>query len=953
MPNSNLDGILDNTVQSQVSEQNLWLTPDSGIGILPLLTRAGDLLPPYWSRARDLELSRFALKIDHVSSAFSLFISKFSTIPVKIIPRDTSIKAHVKQARDLTANLNEMSNWGMGWTSSFSPQMVLSFLTQDNGMTAEIIGDGPPDKARQGFYGLAFLDPSKIQRTSYPEFPIIYWDIGPGGTGNRYKMHYTRVMTATSMPSTYARLNGMGFCLDRDAIVQMADGSQKRIIDLVRSKSTDLVASLDEDGNLVEKPITNWYVNPVANRKMINIRGDLAKLNQGSKQKNSWITEDHPVLTPSGWVEAGELKTGDSIVSGLPTPNQKQKEFLIGTILGDGSLALKKGNALQYRPRFSMGHAIAQREWFDLKANVLCQDFGFSSRTYDYKIIYLGEEKIFPGLSGQTNAHAGFINLRKAFYPEGKKIIPLDLIKENLSPIMLATWYLDDGNIIDRTREKRIANQEKIGTYRGGGYYAIEITTTGFEPNQVDELAEILNKAGYEAVTINVNRTKKAKSIRFLKDGAMKLFNDIAPYVPNSMRYKLPPNMPKFNPDLWNLGQADRLIDKVEIKTEWHKKIQTVYCIDVADTHNFISAGIVVHNCALSRMVNTAQHLLDLSTTEQEELGSRPKRRLIIGRMGITAQEIANAFMLADRQMDNEGLSRYSKSVVIASTTKPTNNNSIELDVKDLAPALRGEDKERSITLGMFLIALALNIPPRWLWPATSTGATKADAMYQHVAGMGGGVGNLIQTFINMLGGSPMAGVLGKPIPPHLEVSFDFQDDEQDRAQAEIRELRSTVWTNNISNGMIDVHIARQQALEAGDLSEQEYDDLELTDGRLPDGTDVLNLFVSTDPDIQDMLSLSVGDVLNTEANDPAIVLPAIDDQIIVVRAILATPDRPAIFDKAKQAMAALLALKKLYEGAKVEQQTTSEQSPAEQKPIDDSAGQAVKVENTIEKIQQ
>lgn len=532
-----LNGAVRQSVQSTLAdEKNLWYTPDSGIGVLPLLVRAGELIPPYWSRARDTELSRYAMKVDHVSSAFSMFVSKTATIPLRVLPRDTSIKSHIKQADDLTANLNEVSDWGKGWVASFAPKMILSFITQDNGMTAEIIGDGPSDGERRGFYGIRFLDPSCVQRTSNPEYPIIFWDIGVGGTGNRYKMHYTRVMTATSMPSTWARLNGIGFC-------------------------------------------------------------------------------------------------------------------------------------------------------------------------------------------------------------------------------------------------------------------------------------------------------------------------------------------------------------------------------------------------SLSRMINTAQHLLDLSTTEQEELGSRPKRRLIIGKQGITVADISEAFRLADMQMDNQGLSRYSKSVVIGSQTKPTNINSVEMEVLDLAPALKGEDKERSITLGMFLIALALNIPPRWLWPATASGATKADAMYQHIAGMGGGVGMLLGVLRNMLGGTPMATALGKPVPSHLEVVFDNQDDEQDRMQAEIRELRNKTWTIALADTSIDVRVVRQQMLDAGDISEQQYDDLELADGRLPDGTDILNLFMTTEPDIQEMLAISVGDVLNVQANDADSVLEAIEDKLLEVRATLANPVRPAIFDKAKQAFAALLALKALYEGAKVTEQ--------------------------------
>lgn len=522
-----LNGTLTHTVQSQVNSD---LPIDNSLGILPFLLSAGELIPPYWSKTRDEKLSRFWMKEDHISSALSMFVSKTASIPVKVIPRDMSIKAHVKQADDLTANLNELSDWGKGWASSFAIKMIMSFVTQDNGCFAEILGDGKPDKERRGFYGVAALDPGLCQRTSNPLYPIVYWDIGIGGTGNRYKMHHTRVMEASSLPNYLRPMNNVGFS-------------------------------------------------------------------------------------------------------------------------------------------------------------------------------------------------------------------------------------------------------------------------------------------------------------------------------------------------------------------------------------------------AMSRMINTAQHLLDMSTTEQEELGSRPKRRLIIGKKGITGPEIVTAFLAADRQMDNEGLTRFSKNVVIGPTTKATANNEIDIEVLDLASVLKGEDKERSITLGMFLIALSLNIPPRWIWPATSTGATKADAMFQHIAGMGGGIGHLLQVFINMLGGSKLADTLGKPVPSHLQVMFDNQDDEQDRQQAEIREVRAKTRKENLASKVMDIRTARERMLDAGDISEQQFDDMELADGRLPDGQDILNLFLTTDPVLQEMLSISVGDVLNVKENDAETVLGAIEDKLLEVRAILVNPIRPKIFDQAKMAFAALMALKALYEG--------------------------------------
>lgn len=535
-----INGTLTHTIQSQVNSD---LLVDNALGIMPLLVRAGELIPAYWSRARDAELARFWMKEDHISSALSMFVSKTASIPVKIIPRDMSIKAHVKQADDLTANLNELSDWGKGWASSFAIKMIMSFVTQDNGCFAEVLGDGKPDKERRGFYGIAALDPSLCQRTSNPLYPVIYSDIGIGGTGSRYKLHHTRVMEASSLPNYLRPMNNVGFC-------------------------------------------------------------------------------------------------------------------------------------------------------------------------------------------------------------------------------------------------------------------------------------------------------------------------------------------------------------------------------------------------AMSRMIHTAQHLLDMATTEQEELGSRPKRRLIIGKKGITLSEIVSAFQQADMQMDSQGLSRYSKSVVIASTTKPTANNEIELETIDLASVLKGEDKERSITLGMFLIALSLNIPPRWLWPATSTGATKADAMFQHIAGMGGGIGHLLQIFVNMLGGSKLADTLGKPVPSHLQVVFDNQDDEQDRQQAEIRKVRGEVRKEDLASEVIDIRTAREQMLDSGDITEQQFDDMELNDGRLPDGTDILNLFLTTEPVLQEMLSISVGDVLNVKENDTETVLSAVEDKLLEVRAILANPIRPKVFDLAKMAFAALLALRQLYEDeqAKVEMELQMQQ---------------------------
>ena len=129
---------------------------------------------------------------------------------------------------------------------------------------------------------------------------------------------------------------------------------------------------------------------------------------------------------------------------------------------------------------------------------------------------------------------------------------------------------------------------------------------------------------------------------------------------------------------------------------------------------------------ALSRCINYAQVLTDILIYKQEKLGSRPKERLIVGRRGITAEDIARAFMVADDQMNSMGLTRYSKTVVVAPNVR-TSSAEIDISVEDLVDAGQIFDEGQSLMLGMNTIALALGVPTRWLWPATATGATKAE----------------------------------------------------------------------------------------------------------------------------------------------------------------------------------------------------------------------------------
>jgi hypothetical protein len=316
-----------------------------------------------------------------------------------------------------------------------------------------------------------------------------------------------------------------------------------------------------------------------------------------------------------------------------------------------------------------------------------------------------------------------------------------------------------------------------------------------------------------------------------------------------------------------------------------------------------------VGHCAVGRCVGVAQNLIDISTFKQEKLGSRPLRAILLGK-GIRTSVVEGSLQVADEIMDNQSLTRFAKFPIIGDLATDA-----DLKILALSGLPDGFDEETSTRLGMFAIALAFGVPIRWIWPAATSGATKADAMYQHIAGLGGGIGKVLAIITMLLGGDPRGSrhSAGKFLPPHLKLVFDFQDDEQDRIKADIRKVRTEARSKSLADGIINPRVAREQALEEGDLSQAQFNQLELDDGRLPDGSDVLALFTNADDVYLRLLDLGVREPLALHANDPFIMLEEIDLAALNAQNIVGTGRSAGERQKAREALAALGKLKTLY----------------------------------------
>lgn len=113
--------------------------------------------------------------------------------------------------------------------------------------------------------------------------------------------------------------------------------------------------------------------------------------------------------------------------------------------------------------------------------------------------------------------------IHEAFYPNGKKIVPLNII-DYLSPIGLATWIMDDG------------------TWAGSG---VRIATNSFTYDEVLHLCSVLDQKYNIKATVNIggydkhDRNHIQYNVYIHAESIAKLRSIVMPHFVPSMVYKL------------------------------------------------------------------------------------------------------------------------------------------------------------------------------------------------------------------------------------------------------------------------------------------------------------------------------------------------------------------------------------------------------------------------------
>lgn len=183
-----------------------------------------------------------------------------------------------------------------------------------------------------------------------------------------------------------------------------------------------------------------------------------------------------------------------------------QKQVIIGSLLGDGSLHKPK-NGVNYH--FSVAHCAKQKEYLEYKRQLL---YPFSSEIDIYSRLDKRYNHIYTSHRFSTKSHPYLTELEKLFYTNRVKKIPLVLI-EQMAPIALAMWYLDDGNVAKRTHQ---------------------LASVCFEFDELEEACEIIS-AKFDLMCY----PQKSRRIFIASESNEKFISIIEPFTPTSMRYKL------------------------------------------------------------------------------------------------------------------------------------------------------------------------------------------------------------------------------------------------------------------------------------------------------------------------------------------------------------------------------------------------------------------------------
>jgi hypothetical protein len=264
-----------------------------------------------------------------------------------------------------------------------------------------------------------------------------------------------------------------------------------------------------------------------------------------------------------------------------------------------------------------------------------------------------------------------------------------------------------------------------------------------------------------------------------------------------------------FDPDfpVWYTNPVSGLVRKLH-------KDRVVF---TADNPQPVELARGIGFCSVSRALRMVRIFRNMQIFVDEKVSGRFTRAL--GAIsGVSAGQVKNALKNHKDEQDSKGYVIYN-DIPFLIDPSTEGKNDIKILLQDLASVPDGFSFRDDADLYAYILAFCFGVDAREFWPATQSGATKADASVQNMKARGRGIGNRIQTIEWMLRAA---------LPEAVEFEYDYSDDEQDEMQARIHGIRLSNLSTLQRDGAINPLEYRAIAIAEG-----------IIDGKLLESLDI------------------------------------------------------------------------------------------------------------------
>jgi hypothetical protein len=292
-----------------------------------------------------------------------------------------------------------------------------------------------------------------------------------------------------------------------------------------------------------------------------------------------------------------------------------------------------------------------------------------------------------------------------------------------------------------------------------------------------------------------------------------------------------------------------------------------------------------------SRAFNVGSMLNAAITYGLESLGTLESDN-IIWATSTTSKAIQQAFK--DAQIDSVNSNKSVKGQNVYLGLRDPSAKLGQLEMKRLPASF---DYEKFTNVAIKLLAIAAGVDENDIIAVSNAGTTKTASLISDLKAKY----KLESWFTKRL----RQELEQKFLPPFLKLQVGEKSDNisETEGKARINLVRSDKLLAEF--GALDDRTARQNAVKYGLITSTQYEEMELIDGRLPNGLPIFALFFDSNEMVQKMLNLDI-DVMNIDLLQAEANTLKINERIKEVTTIAINTTSQNIFATARQALAAL-----------------------------------------------